>query len=127
MQSVSQSSRTLVNYVYPRIWYVRRAQAHHHDLTRVLALHESAFNVLFTHFTTDAAPSRQEGFRSRTAYFFQELKRVGITRQLLWQEYRREYSNGYGYITHLNYPLAFTSKDKLCKKTSPNVYSHRPY
>jgi len=77
--------------------YIRRAQAHHQDLTQVLALDEPAFNALFTHFTTDVAPSREEYFRSRTAYFFQELKRVGVTRQLLWQEYRREYPNGYGY------------------------------
>lgn len=30
-------------------------------------------------------------------YFAKELKRIGVTLQLLWQEYREKYPNGYGY------------------------------
>ena len=41
--------------------------------------------------------SRQVRFDSLSDYFTAELKRVGVTRQLLWKEYLGQYSDGYGY------------------------------
>ncbi|MCW8965547.1 MAG: IS21 family transposase [Candidatus Pacearchaeota archaeon] len=38
----------------------------------------------------------------RFQFMAKELKRVGVTRQLLWEEYRSEYSNGYSY-SQFNY------------------------
>lgn len=40
---------------------------------------------------------RRKDFESRLEYFFAELRRRGVTRQLLWDEYRSEYSSGYSY------------------------------
>jgi transposase len=40
---------------------------------------------------------RKEDFRSRMEYFLSELKRTGVTRLLLWEEYQKEYRQGYGY------------------------------
>lgn len=34
---------------------------------------------------------------SQVGYFLTELTRVGVTRQLLWEEYRKENPDGYGY------------------------------
>jgi len=96
-KSIKQTARQLNVSKNTVRTYVRRAQAHHQDLTQVLALDESAFHKLFIHHTGDDESSRQVDFMSRTGYFFQELKRVGVTRQLLWQEYREEYPHGYGY------------------------------
>jgi transposase len=44
-----------------------------------------------------ARTSRQERFDSLIDYFTSELKRVGVTRQLLWKEYLRQEPDGYGY------------------------------
>ncbi len=41
--------------------------------------------------------SRQERFELLFDYFLSELKRVGVTRQLLWQEYLVKDQDGYGY------------------------------
>ncbi len=40
---------------------------------------------------------RYEQFRQRVQRYLRELGRKGVTRQLLWQEYRREFPDGYGY------------------------------
>jgi transposase len=41
--------------------------------------------------------ARRLDFISRTPYFLTELKRTGVTRLLLWEEYRKEYDSPYGY------------------------------
>jgi len=40
---------------------------------------------------------RRLDFIARTPYFLTELKRTGVTRLLLWEEYRKEYDSPYGY------------------------------
>jgi len=40
---------------------------------------------------------RRTHFTSRIDYFLAELKRTGVTRLLLWQEYKKEYPQGYEY------------------------------
>jgi transposase len=41
--------------------------------------------------------SRQERFDSSIDYFIKELKKVGVTRQLLWKEYLKQDPDGFGY------------------------------
>ena len=40
---------------------------------------------------------RFEYFKSKLDYFERELKRTGVTRKLLWEEYRKEQRDSYGY------------------------------
>lgn len=40
---------------------------------------------------------RYEDFKTRLPYLLKELKKTGVTRQLLWQEYCRENPKGYSY------------------------------
>jgi transposase len=40
---------------------------------------------------------RRLDFIARTPYFLSELKRTGVTRLLLWEEYRKEYESPYWY------------------------------
>ena len=40
---------------------------------------------------------KRSHFISQTGYFFTELTRIGVTRQLLWEEYRKEEPDGFGY------------------------------
>ena len=43
------------------------------------------------------ADPRREDFTSRVPYFLAELKRTGVTQQLLWEEYKKENPDGYEY------------------------------
>jgi transposase len=40
---------------------------------------------------------RYETFSTNLGYYLKELKRTGVTNRLLWEEYRQQYPNGYGY------------------------------
>jgi transposase len=40
---------------------------------------------------------RRDDFKSRINYFLAELKRTGVTQQLLWEEYKKEKPGGYEY------------------------------
>jgi transposase len=40
---------------------------------------------------------RYEHLKGKLGYFASELKKTGVTRQLLWKEYREAHSDGYGY------------------------------
>ena len=48
---------------------------------------------------------RYDSFKDSLDYFSKELKRAGVTRRVLWEEYRQACPNGYGYTQfcyHLN-------------------------
>ena len=47
--------------------------------------------------TTDVIDERYQRLTGSFERFARELKRVGVTRHLLWEEYRREEPEGYGY------------------------------
>lgn len=51
-------------------------------------------------------------------YFSQELKRVGVTRHLLWEEYKEKEPNGYGY-SQFCYHLS-----QLLKARKPSMVMH---
>ena len=40
---------------------------------------------------------RFDHFKANLDYFFKELGRVGVTKQLLWEEYKSDYSGGYSH------------------------------
>ncbi len=40
---------------------------------------------------------RFEHFKGKLNYFTSELKRTGVTRKLLWEEYRLDYAQGYSH------------------------------
>lgn len=44
-----------------------------------------------------APDARREDFSARTALFTDDLKRTGVTRLLLWEEYRKQTPDGYEY------------------------------
>jgi transposase len=51
---------------------------------------------------------RFDHLKSNLAYYEKELQRVGVTRRLLWEEYKTSYLQGYGYTQfchHLNQQL----------------------
>ena len=80
--------------------YVRRGQAHHEDLSVLLQLPDSELLSIFylsDHKDAKDTAHRKIIFDSKVDYWLKELARVGVTRYLLWEEYRAEHPDGYGY------------------------------
>src|SRR6478609_7845818 len=44
--------------------------------------------IMYAHAKQSQADPRREDFKLRISYFTAELKRTGVTRQLLWEEYK---------------------------------------
>lgn len=83
------------------------------DLAYVPAIEKSGAGRL--------ADDRHVYLESRMEYFCGELKKRGVTRQLLWEEYRREHPGGYGYTQFCAYLNAHLQIDKAVMH-----FTHRP-
>lgn len=77
--------------------YVRLGQAHLEDLSKLLLLPDSDLLPIFYPSKDAGLRDRQTVFESKVAYWIKELRRVGVSRYLLWQEYRQKHPEGYGY------------------------------
>lgn len=66
-------------------------------------------------------PARRQAFTDRIAYFMSELKRPGVTRLLLWEEYRKECADPYRYT---QFCILFKQAANLTQATMHLV--HRP-
>ncbi|RLD25283.1 MAG: IS21 family transposase [Bacteroidetes bacterium] len=78
--------------------YLEKITSSKLSISQVLALSDADFSALvYGEPTAILRTTRQERFDSLTDYFISELKRVGVTRQLLWQEYLKQDPDGYGY------------------------------
>jgi len=77
--------------------YVRRAQAHTSDLSSLLELDEATLQEIFYSCPDKPKNERLAVIEQRVDDWLKELRRVGVSRHLLWQDYRQEYPDGYGY------------------------------
>lgn len=77
--------------------YIRRGQAHQPDLSQLLLLPEIELLKIFYSSTDSTTNDKEKTFSEKSAYWIKELRRVGVTRHLLWEEYRKAYPVGYGY------------------------------
>ena len=79
--------------------YVRPAQNHPGGITALLELDDEAFHVFFRppKSATDPEWARREYADSQVDHWATELKKTGVTRHLLWEEYRAQHPDGYGY------------------------------
>ena len=78
--------------------YAERFRTCSFTFTELLELEDAVLAELV--YPSTLAPNRDDrkiDFESRIGYFQTELKRTGVTRYLLWQEYRSRYGGGYGY------------------------------
>jgi transposase len=77
--------------------YVRRAQMVFGGVEQaLLASDQELYDALYSA-EDQQGFTREEVFNAQLEDWTRELKRVGVTRQLLWQEYRRAHPDGYGY------------------------------
>lgn len=77
--------------------YLHRAQASEIDIGILLELTPEDLAPIFYAPVQQQVQGREVIFAQKLSYWLSELKRVGVTRQLLWEEYRVDHSNGYGY------------------------------
>ena len=77
--------------------YLRRVQNRELSISEVLELPEQAFLDVVYNPCSGPSTSREVVFVSKIDYWIKELRRVGVTRRLLWEEYRKEEPDGFGY------------------------------
>jgi transposase len=77
--------------------YIRRAEAYSADLSVLLELDEETLSRIVHAPHGSQADKRASVFEQKVEYWIGELRRVGVTRELLWQEYRTTHLDGYGY------------------------------
>ena len=78
--------------------YQERFNASTFSYEQLLKLDDAGFSAIAYGATGQSKPEpKKEHFISLIDYFLAELKRTGVTKYLLWEEYKKEYPNGYSY------------------------------
>jgi len=77
--------------------YVRRGQLAQSDLSKLLELPDEEFLSIFYDKESHPENERRTLFLSKVKDWTAELRKVGVTKHLLWQEYRTENPEGFGY------------------------------
>lgn len=77
--------------------YLRRAKQYDSDLSKVLSLDDQSLLLIFHPPKIKSEEHRSAVLETELPYLLKELRRVGVTRHLLWQEYRAVHADGYGY------------------------------
>ncbi|MGB4577337.1 MAG: IS21 family transposase [Paludibacter sp.] len=101
--------------------YLQKLTLQKMDIDTLLGLDDPILEVRFHAGNPAYSDGRFEYFKSRLGYYESELKRKHVTRRILWQEYRREQEQGYGY-TQFCYHL---SQQLIARKPSM-VLNHTP-
>jgi transposase len=81
--------------------YVTRCRSSGYSLADLFALDDPTLSELIypSPSISNAEPDadlRRSAFDAMRDYFLKELKRTGVTKQLLWEEYRKLHPDGYG-------------------------------
>lgn len=75
--------------------YLRKLAAMQMDIDHLLALEDPELEKQFHAGNPAYKEERYKQLKSRLDYYASELSRVGVTRQLLWEEYKEDYPDGY--------------------------------
>jgi transposase len=67
------------------------------DIPALLKLEDPVLEGRFHPGNPSYKDDRYEQFKGHIDYFIKELGRVGVTKQLLWEEYKRDYPQGYSH------------------------------
>lgn len=77
--------------------YLRQCMSKEVVLSEILNLNDAELQKVFYSDQTSHETIRQEKFYSKVDYWLSELNKKGVTRMLLWQEYKEEYPRGFSY------------------------------
>ncbi|HRI32279.1 MAG TPA: IS21 family transposase [Saprospiraceae bacterium] len=104
--------------------YLNRIQALRIDLATALALSDTELSDLIYNpreTRNDESSDRYKYIQDRMEYYRNELQKPGVTKTLLWHEYRKEYPKGYGHSQFCWYILQQQKINKAVYKIH-----HRP-
>jgi transposase len=78
--------------------YDRRCKISSLSYKELLALDDASLSEIIYPSSTDEpeADPRKKAFNAHRDFYLKELKRTGVTKNLLWEEYRRIHPGGYG-------------------------------
>ncbi len=93
--------------------YVRRAQGHCADVGAVLGLDDERLYELMYKEEGQQTDVRQKVIEDNCAKWIIELGKVGVTRSILWAEYRQEYPDGYSYSQFCEYLSRYAARRDL--------------
>lgn len=77
--------------------YLRLSEVSPHQVEELLGWDNERLEEYFSRKGDSSSQGRQGEVYELLPYFEQELKRPGVTKWLLWGEYRQSYPEGYGY------------------------------
>ncbi len=101
--------------------YLRKVEVGRMDISELLLLEDPVLNAKFNAGNPSYKEDRYEHFKSKLDYFNRELKRTGVTRQLLWEEYKASYPKGYSHTQfcfHLNQQNRATRPSMVLEHTA---------
>jgi transposase len=94
--------------------YLRRAFAYTADIQQLLDMEDSLLDQILNPIDSfEKQKERLLDFESQVAGWVQDLKKVGVTRQLLWEQYRKSNPDGYGYSQFCEHLKAYVARHDL--------------
>jgi hypothetical protein len=100
--------------------YLSKTASFPQDIKVLLSMEDPVLEGKFHAGNPAYKDERYEHFKGKLEYFSRELKRKGVTRHLLWEEYLEAYPGGYGH-TQFNFHL---SQQLVARKPS-GVLHHK--
>jgi len=91
------------------------------SIDELLTLEDPELEIKFHAGNPAYKDDRFEHLKSHLDYFEKELKKHGVNRRVLWEEYRFNYSNGYSYTQ-----FCFHLKQQLIARNPSMVLDHKP-
>ena len=101
--------------------YLRKIEDGGLDIAQLIALENPLLEAKFHAGNPSYKEGRYEHFKSNVDYYLKELERTGVTKQLLWEEYKSSYPDGYSH-TQFCYHL---NQQKIAVKPSA-ILHHAP-
>jgi transposase len=102
--------------------YADRLLTSNHSFQQLQAMDDAALSlIVHTDSKQKQCDPRHEDFLQRLPYFTQELRRTGVTRLLLWQEYKQQYDAGFGYTQ-----FCILLKQHFKVQNATLYFTHRP-
>uniref|UniRef100_UPI003D352F11 helix-turn-helix domain-containing protein n=1 Tax=Carboxylicivirga longa TaxID=3134029 RepID=UPI003D352F11 len=85
--------------------YLQKVEANQLDIGQLIELENPILEAKFHAGNPSYKEERYEHFKANVDYYLKELQRTGVTKHLLWEEYKSGYPDGYSHTQfcyHLN-------------------------
>ena len=77
--------------------YIRKVQSNGFDIAYLLSLDDPVLEKKFSAGNPAYTEERFQVIKDKLSYFESELGRKHVTRRIIWEEYKKEYPDGYSY------------------------------